>query len=137
MTIYNREDSRTVLPQLEKQFNGKIEEVNDKIDYNAEHAQDYEEITIFPHNCTLGAYNCCYKMGKVVYLGLNFQITTAGSSYDFFTGLPKAIHNWGCTANPTGSVNTARFFVTTDGTLRSDGATVTGWLNGSVTYICE
>ena len=28
MTIYNREDYRTVLPQLEKQFNGKIEEVN-------------------------------------------------------------------------------------------------------------
>ena len=31
-SIYNREDPRTVLPQLEKQLNGKIKEVNDKID---------------------------------------------------------------------------------------------------------
>lgn len=32
MTIYNREDSRTVLPQLEKNLNNKIEEVQNEVD---------------------------------------------------------------------------------------------------------
>lgn len=32
MTIYNREDSRTVLPQLEKQFNNRIDAVDKTLD---------------------------------------------------------------------------------------------------------
>ena len=122
MAIYNREDARTALPQLEKRL---------------DHILDYREIHPNFDQCSKGGYSCCYKIGRIVFLAFNFNITTATSSHDYITGLPPAIHNWGASATPTGSVNTTRWYVTTKGTLQADGATVTGWQNGSVVYIAK
>ena len=49
MSIYNREDARTVLPQLEKQLNNSIEEVNKSIG-NVEDVVD--SIGAFYYNTT-------------------------------------------------------------------------------------
>ena len=144
MTIYNREDYRTALPQLEKSLNNRIDDTNSILETLLSVNKDgslkfnIEQITPTFHNCSTGSYTCCYKIGNIVFLGMNFNITTASNSnYEYIKGIPPAIHTWGVSLTSTGSVNTARFFVKENGTLSSDGATVTGWLNGSVVYICK
>ena len=138
MTIYNREDSRTVLPQLEKEFNAQIDELRTKVDYNKEHAQDYEQITPTFRQCTNGAYTRCFKVGKIVMLSFNINITTGSANFDYLTDLPKAIGDFGTNGNgDTGTARIARFRITEDGTLRSDGTPTTGWHNGAVVYICK
>ena len=144
MAIYNREDYKTALPQLEKSLNNRIDDTNSILDTLLSVNKDgslkfnIEQITPTFHNCSTGSYTCCYKIGNIVFLAFNINITTASNSnYDFLKGIPPAIHSWAVSATPTGSVNTARWWVTGNGTLCSDGATVTGWQNGSVVYICK
>ena len=53
MTIYNREDYRTVLPQMEKKFTERCDELNDRMD-------DMQAIeTITP------TANLCSKRNKI------------------------------------------------------------------------
>jgi len=143
MTRYNREDPRTVLPQLEKEFNNKLEKPLTVVDSLFSVQKDgsvtlnVKEIPLTGSQCTIGGYNCAYQIGNIVFLSFNFNITTATSSYDYISGLPKPIHNWACSGTTTGSANQTRWYVSKDGTLRADGATITGWQNGSVVYICE
>ena len=120
MAIYNREDARSALPQLEKKVDGL-----------------YNYIQYAPqfHQCTNGAYTRCYRIGNLVALSFNINITTATSAYDYITDIPKAIGNFACCG--VGASTTVRLFITPMGTLRSDGAPPTGWLNGSVVYIAK
>lgn len=127
MTIYNREDSRTVLPQLEKSLNNKIEDVNDRIDF----MQKVEVITPTANLCSMGTANFCCKIGKIVFLSFNLNITTSATATAYLKDLPKPIHNCACCSN------TKRFRVDTSGELVSEEAPATGWHNGSVVYICE
>lgn len=98
----------------------------------------YTPERIFPafHQCTNGSYTRCYKLGRIVVLSFNINVTTATNTYDYLTGLPKA-YGGGCACCANTASGSSRYFVTTDGTLRSDGAPLTGWQNGSVAYICE
>lgn len=74
----------------------------------------------------------------MVILSFNIQITTATTSYDYIRGLPKPVDGgWACSGVQTGNSNVMRFWITPNGTLRTDGAAYTGWVNGNVTYICE
>ena len=127
MTIYNREDARTVLPQLEKALNNKIEQTNDRID----ETQEVEIITPTAYLCTLGTANFCCRMGKIVFLSFNFNVTTSATATAYLKKIPKPIHNCACCSN------TKRFRVDTSGELVSEEAPGTGWHNGSVVYICE
>lgn len=127
MAIYNREDPRTALPQLEKTINEKIEA-----------SLDYKQYIPTFHQCTNGAYTRCFKVGHIAMLSFNINITTGSVNYDYMEGIPKAVGNFGCCATgDTGTARIARFRVTEDGTLRSDGTPTTGWHNGSVVYITK
>lgn len=121
--IYNREDSRTALPQLEKQL--------------AE-LTSYREYHPTFHQCTNGAYTQCYRIGSMVMLSFNINITTATSGYAYLENIPRAVGNFACCAvGDSGSANITRFYVTPNGTLCADGTPATGWLNGSVVYITK
>ena len=132
MTIYNREDSRTVLPQIEKHITEYEKATNERIDK----LLDYEDLTsnLSFHQCANGSYSCCYRIGNIVFLSFNIQITTSTSNYAYITGIPKALHNASCAG---GGASAGRFFATPDGSLKSDGALSTGWYGGSIVYICE
>lgn len=123
MAIYPREDARTALPQLEKKVDALY---------------GYTECHPTFHQCTNGAYTRCYRVGNVVMLSFNINITTATQNYDYMRGLPRAIGDFGCCATgDTGTARIGRFRATEDGTLRSDGTPTTGWHNGSVVYITK
>ena len=93
--------------------------------------------TLTFNQCTTGSYTRYYKIGRIVILSFNINITTATTSYDYITGLPLALDGgWGCAGVTTGG-SSIRFWVTTNGTLRADGTTYTGWYNGNVVYICQ
>ena len=123
MTIFNREDSRTVLPQIEKSING----VNGRIDDLIKPI----EITPTANYCSKGAAMSCYKMGNVVFLSFNINITTSAIATPYLKKLPKPIHNCACCSS------TARFRVDTSGELVSEEAPSTGWHNGSIVYITK
>ena len=93
--------------------------------------------TMTYNQCTTGSYTRCYKVGKIVLLSFNINITTATTSYDYITGIPPALGGgWACCGVITGG-QPIRFWVTTTGTLRTDGTAYAGWVNGSVVYICQ
>lgn len=94
-------------------------------------------VTLTFSQCTTGSYTRCYKIGKIVVLSFNIQVTTSSSNYDYITGLPPALEGgWaGSSGMPAGGMT--RWWITTDGTLRSDGAPTTGWHNGNIVYICQ
>ena len=132
MAIYPREDPRTALPQLEK----RIAELEEEIKMIGENTTPVEIKPTY-HQCTAGSYNGCYKVGRMVFLAFNINITTATTSYDYLEGIPPAIGlGWAC-AGVINNASTVRFWVTPQGTLRADGTTVTGWVNGSVVYITK
>jgi hypothetical protein len=88
-------------------------------------------------NCTTGSYTRCYQMGKLVVLSFNINVTTAITSGDYIFDLPVPIGGgWGTNSSITGAYG-VRWWVTTDGTLRADGAMNTGWHSGNVVYICQ
>ena len=127
MARYNREDPRTVLPQLEKSLNDKIEDVNGRIDA----LQKVETITPTANLCSIGTASSCYKMGNIVFLSFNINITTSATATAYLKKLPKPIHNFACCSS------SARFRVDTSGELVSEEAPSTGWHNGSIAYICK
>ena len=127
MAIFPREDPRTTLPQLEKYFGNLIKDVNGRIDYT----QKVESVTPTAYLCSLGTANACYKMGKIVLLSFNINVTTSATATAYLKNIPKPIHNFACCSS------TARFRVDTSGELVSEEAPGTGWHNGSVVYICE
>ena len=120
MTIYNREDPRTVLPQLEKTLNGRIDDLQNPI-----------AVTPTAYLCSSGTATACYKIGNIVFLSFNINITTSATATPYLKGIPKPIHNFACCSS------TARFRVDTSGELVSEEAPSTGWHNGSITYICK
>lgn len=127
MTKFNREDPRTVLPQIEKTLNEIIESIDAKI----ERARSYEEIATTAHLCSKGSANVCYKMGNIVFLFFNINISTSSIATAYLKDLPKPIHNCACCSN------SARFRLDTSGELVSEEAPSTGWHNGSIVYISE
>lgn len=93
------------------------------------------KITPTFNQCTTGSYTACRKIGNLVILSFNINITTATANYDYLTGLPNAVENFaGSSAIGTAA---GRWCVTTTGTLRFDGTPTTGWHNGNITYICQ
>lgn len=95
------------------------------------------EITPTYSQCSAGGYNQCYRLGQIVFLSFNIQVTTATSNYAYVTGLPPAIEgNWACAGNMGGS-GLSRWFVNSLGELHADGTPATGWHNGSITYLCN
>lgn len=127
MTIYNREDYRTVLPQIEKSINKKTTELSDRID----DIFKVETITPTAYLCTIGTATACYKIGNIVFLSFNIQIGTSGL-IAYLKDIPKPIHNCACCSS------TGRFRVDTAGELVSEESlTANSWHNGSVVYITE
>lgn len=95
-----------------------------------------EEITLTYHQCSGGSVSQCYRMGRLVILSFNINITTSTASYDYITGIPPAMNgNWAGSGG-IASTGNSRWSVTSDGTLRSDGAPATGWHNGNIVYLC-
>ena len=95
------------------------------------------EITPTYSQCTAGGYNKCYRLGQIVFLSFNIQVTTATSNYGYITGLPPALDgNWACAGNP-GTTGISRWFVNSLGELHADGTPVAGWHNGSIVYLCN
>ena len=127
MAKFNREDPRTALPQLEKTFNEKIESIDEKI----ERAHSYKEVATTAYLCSKGTANACYKMGNIVFLFFNINITSSAIATAYLKGLPKPIHNFACCSS------SARFRVDTSGELVSEEAPSTGWHNGSIVYISK
>lgn len=123
MTIFNREDARTVLPQLEKQIN--------RLDGRIDSVFDFEAITPTAYLCSKGTATSCYKIGNIVFLSFNINITTSATATPYLKDIPKPIHNASCCSS------TARFRVDTSGELVSEEAPGTGWHNGSIAYICK
>ena len=130
MTIYNREDYRTVLPQIEKSIqkvNETVANTNDRIDDMLK----VETITPTAHLCTKGTATACYKIGNIVFLSFNIQIGTSGL-IAYLKDLPKPIHNCACCSS------TGRFRIDTAGELVSEESlTANSWHNGSIVYITK
>lgn len=94
-------------------------------------------ITMTYNQCTTGSYSCCYRIGNMVFLSFNINVTTATASYDYITGLPPALGGGWATSSGFGSGAMTRWWVTTDGTLRADGTPTAGWHNGNIVYLCS
>lgn len=96
------------------------------------------EITVAFHQCTSGTATRCYRLGQIVFLSFNINITTATGSYDYITGLPPTLNGqiWACSGD-TSTTGISRWLIYPDGTLRSDGVPVAGWHNGNVIYLCN
>ena len=89
--------------------------------------------------CTSGNYTRCYRIGNIVFLSFNINVTTSTSNYDYIIDLPPAIGGgWATNSSISGVASpSTRWFVTTNGTLCSDGAPTVGWHDGSIVYICQ
>lgn len=131
MTIYNREDYRTVLPQMEKKFTERCDELNDRMD----DMQEIETITPTANLCSKGTCTCCYKVGRVVFLSFNINITTAAIATAYLKNLPVPLHESACSGVKAGSAT--RFRISNSGELVSEDTPSTGWYNGSVVYIAK
>ena len=97
-----------------------------------------EEITVTFRQCTSGSATRCYRLGQIVFLSFNINITTATGSYDYITGMPPTLNGqiWACSGD-TATTGISRWLIYPDGTLRSDGTPVAGWHNGNVIYLCD
>ena len=84
---------------------------------------------------SLSAYNRYYRIGNLVVLNLNFNViaTAAGTIYMSNLPIPRGNSAFGMATTGGGS----RFYVDTNGNLRADGATKTGYYNGCVCYVCK
>jgi hypothetical protein len=87
-------------------------------------------------NCTAGAYNCYYRVGRMVVCCMNVQITSAlGTNAVLVQGLPGAASDSAgciCLSNGVGIRIDAR----PDGTIIADGTVANaGWYNGCLVYI--
>ena len=96
-----------------------------------------EKITLTYYQCTTGSYTRCYRLGKIVILSFNINVTTSTSNYDYITGLPPALEGGWAGSSGMPAAGVIRWQITADGTLRSDGAPTTGWHNGNIVYICQ
>lgn len=94
-------------------------------------------ITLTYSQCTTGSYTRCYRIGNIVFLSFNINVTTATASYDYITDLPPALGGGWAASSGFGSGAMTRWWITTSGTLRADGTPTAGWHNGSVVYICQ
>lgn len=95
------------------------------------------KVTLTFSQCTTGSYTRCYRLGKIVILSFNIQVTTSTSGYDYITGLPPALEGGWAGSGDLAGADTSRWWITTDGTLRSDGAPTAGWHNGNIVYVCD
>lgn len=93
--------------------------------------------TLTYRQCTTGSYTRCYRLGQIVIISFNINVTTSTSNYDYITGLPPALEGGWAGSSGLPSAGMLRWWVTTDGTLRSDGAPTTGWHNGNIVYLCD
>lgn len=96
-----------------------------------------EKITLTFSQCTTGSYTRCYRLGQIVIISFNINVTTSTTNYDYITGLPPALEGGWAGSSGLPSAGMLRWWVTTDGTLRSDGAPTTGWHNGNIVYLCD
>lgn len=96
-----------------------------------------EKITLTYRQCTTGSYTRCYRLGQIVIISFNINVTTSTTNYDYITGLPHALEGGWAGSSGLLSAGMLRWWVTTDGTLRSDGAPTTGWHNGNIVYLCD
>lgn len=96
-----------------------------------------EKITLTYRQCTTGSYTRCYRLGQIVIISFNINVTTSTTNYDYITGLPPALEGGWAGSSGLPSAGMLRWWVTTDGTLRSDGAPTTGWHNGNIVYLCD
>jgi len=131
MARFNREDARTVLPQLEKQITTLSGQMSEQLSS----ALKPKEIELIFVGCTSGLYSCCYKIGAMVFLSFNINIQIVSSGIPLIAGLPAPLHKAACCA--VSDSKTCRFYVDTNGTLKVDGNMQTGWLNGSIAYACD
>ena len=125
MTIYNREDARTALPQLEKDFTQKIESVNKEIDILR------KGIVVEDVEVGMGASPSddavCYKIGSMVFLWFAFSVTIGISGGHYLYDLPHSPY----TNYPY--CKTAKFHITNT-SLISDEAPSAGWHTGFAIY---
>lgn len=89
-------------------------------------------------SATLGDYDRTYRIGRFVICHVNFQITSAVSASGIMlSGFPIPLGG-DIVFNLTysGTTNMVRARITTSGTLIApDGASTTGWVYGSTTYV--
>lgn len=93
--------------------------------------------TLTYRQCTTGSYTRCYRLGQIVFLSFNINVTTSTSNYDYITGLPPALEGGWAGSSGMGAAGMIRWQVTAGGTLRSDGAPTTGWHNGNIVYLYD
>lgn len=125
MTIYNREDARTALPQLEKDFTQKIESVNKEIDILRKGivVEDVEVVL----SAGLSDDAVCYKIGSMVFLWFAFYVTVGMAGMTYIYDLPHSPD----TNYPY--CKTAKFHITNT-SLISDEAPSAGWHTGFAIY---
>lgn len=88
---------------------------------------------------TNGGNNYVYRMGKLVIVSLNFQITgNISSGATLISGLPKAATQVSAAASRNGQTNSASIRIQSGATaITADGAisSATGWYDASFSYI--
>lgn len=90
-------------------------------------------------NVSLSAYNYVYKVGNVVYVTLNFQVTgSISSGATVMSGLPAPVGRWVFPIARSGATQSGSLRLNTNGTVVADGAiSTTGYYDASFAYIAS
>ena len=88
-------------------------------------------------NVSLSSYNYVYKMGRLVVVTLNFQVTgSISSGATVLSGFPAPAGRWVFPITRSGATQSASLRLNTNGTAVADGAiSTTGYYDASFAYI--
>ena len=88
-------------------------------------------------NVTLSDYNYVYRVGRVVHVTLNFNVSgSIASGATVMSGFPAPVGRWVFPISRSGSTQSASLRLNTNGTVVADGAiSTTGYYDASFSYI--
>ena len=88
-------------------------------------------------NISLSSYNYIYKVGRVVHVTLNFQVTgSISSGSTVMSGFPAPVGRWVFPITRSGATQSGSLRLNTNGTVVADGAiSTTGYYDASFSYI--
>ena len=99
----------------------------------------HDNVTVYPLTASsdiTDGYSYCAKVGRIVIVGLNMQVTTAIANANkvMMSGLPNSTAKVFFDIASDGSAR--RCYISEDGYVKSDSSSIpTGWYDGSVAYI--